>query len=266
MLTDLNELQKARGKTNFRCEVFPLCLLPPAGGRRTDTNWSERVNRYVGGEQRWRPHWRQVVRLEENAQSRWLVWGLSACGSLHSHHSRWPFYTVYQHSSDRASNPQSQSGSKMRNYWRISCLKAHIDTNSCRHWKLVLQLVTWLEGLSLLTPPQVWVWVEFLKLQPALGPGGVRIYNSGFFTLTIYSLSHTGTNYETVCRLMIALKCCWWLKTSPDLYSSVHVILEATSILLLLSSASCEIYWLVIFSHWSCSLMIEMCISVFHLL
>lgn len=123
-LADLNELQKACGKTNFRCEVFPLCLLPPAGGRRADTNWSQWVNRYVGGEQRWRPHWRQVVWLEESAQSRWLVWGLSACGSLHSHHSRWPLYTVYQHSSDRASNPQSQSGSKIRDYWRISCLKA----------------------------------------------------------------------------------------------------------------------------------------------
>lgn len=37
-LTDLNQVQRACGKTNFRCEVFPLCLLPAAGGGHTDTN------------------------------------------------------------------------------------------------------------------------------------------------------------------------------------------------------------------------------------
>lgn len=86
--------RKACGKTNVRCEVFPLRLLAAAGGRHADTKWSEWVNRYVGGEQHWRPHWRRVVWREENAESRWLVWGLSACGSLHYHRSRWPLYTL----------------------------------------------------------------------------------------------------------------------------------------------------------------------------
>lgn len=63
--------------------------------RQTDANWSQTVSRYLWSERALEAPATTGCLSSGEGETSWLVWGLSACGSLHSRCSRWPFIPLY---------------------------------------------------------------------------------------------------------------------------------------------------------------------------